>query len=97
MYLADVGPHQTNFSLLQNRQSVAKEKVPQEMLQYAGTYHGGKKLKPNSFNDASGPYDDEMIRPEQHLSAKERLCLEVVEEMAEGKQYQELMQPTSLV
>uniref|UniRef100_A0A915KSD3 Uncharacterized protein n=1 Tax=Romanomermis culicivorax TaxID=13658 RepID=A0A915KSD3_ROMCU len=36
MYFTDISPHQTDFSLLRNRQRVAKEKVPQEKLQYAG-------------------------------------------------------------
>uniref|UniRef100_A0A915I8F2 Uncharacterized protein n=1 Tax=Romanomermis culicivorax TaxID=13658 RepID=A0A915I8F2_ROMCU len=38
-----------------------------------------------------------MIRSEQPLSVKDKLCLELVEEMAQGKQYQELTQPASLV
>uniref|UniRef100_A0A915I5S0 Uncharacterized protein n=1 Tax=Romanomermis culicivorax TaxID=13658 RepID=A0A915I5S0_ROMCU len=41
-----------------------------------------KVEEPNSFDEASGPEDDEVIRPEQHLLAKEKLYLELVEEMA---------------
>uniref|UniRef100_A0A915L3A9 Uncharacterized protein n=1 Tax=Romanomermis culicivorax TaxID=13658 RepID=A0A915L3A9_ROMCU len=37
-----------------------------------------------------------MTRPEKRLS-KKKLCQELVEEMVQGKQYQELTQPASLV
>uniref|UniRef100_A0A915KTK4 Uncharacterized protein n=1 Tax=Romanomermis culicivorax TaxID=13658 RepID=A0A915KTK4_ROMCU len=62
-----------------------------------GAYHQNKKLEPDSYDEANDPMDDEIIRPKQRLSAKDKLCLELVEEMAQGKQYQELRQTASLV
>uniref|UniRef100_A0A915I9E0 Uncharacterized protein n=1 Tax=Romanomermis culicivorax TaxID=13658 RepID=A0A915I9E0_ROMCU len=70
--------------------------VPKGSVERISTFQG-MDIVGFHVEKASDPEDNEMIRPEQHLLAEEKLCLELLEEMAQGKQYQELMQPASLV
>uniref|UniRef100_A0A915KEQ6 Uncharacterized protein n=1 Tax=Romanomermis culicivorax TaxID=13658 RepID=A0A915KEQ6_ROMCU len=71
-------------------QDICNLRKGKENLPWLGIY-------PGAYLKASDLKDEKMTRPEQGLSAKDKLCLELVEEMVQGKQYQELTQPASLV